>query len=41
MDGLHARGQLPGERARYIVVADPPGPRVGSGGRAWQTLLAT
>jgi hypothetical protein len=31
LDGLHARGQLPGDRARYIVVADPAGARVGRG----------
>ena len=30
LDRLHARVQLPGDRATYLVVADPPGARVGS-----------
>ena len=32
LDALHADGALPGERERYVVLADPPGPRRGSGG---------
>ena len=39
LDQLHSRGQLPGERTRYLVVPDPPGPRVGSGGATLHVLL--
>ena len=39
LDALHARGQLPGDRGRYIVVADPAGPRVGSGGATLHVML--
>ena len=39
LDRLHARGQLPGDRATYLVVADPPGARVGSGGATLHVML--
>ena len=39
LDGLHARGQLPGSRDRYVVFPDPPGPRVGSGGATLNVML--
>jgi len=39
LDGLHERGQLPGGRARYAVVPDPAGPRVGSGGATLNVML--
>ena len=39
LDQLHSRGQLPGERTRYLVVPDPPGPRVGSGGATLHVML--
>lgn len=39
LDGLHARGQLPGDRSRYVVVPDPPGPRAGSGGATLHVML--
>ena len=32
LDALHDAGALPRERERYVVITDPPGPRVGSGG---------
>ena len=32
LDHLHARGALPGARERYVVITDPPGARIGSGG---------
>jgi len=32
LDALHDAGALPSERERYVVITDPPGPRVGSGG---------
>ena len=32
LDHLHDRGALPGERERYVVITDPPGARIGSGG---------
>ena len=31
LDALHDAGALPRERERYVVITDPPGPRVGSG----------
>ena len=39
LDALHARGQLPGARERYLVISDPPGPRVGSGGATLHVML--
>ena len=39
LDALHARGQLPGARERYLVIPDPPGPRVGSGGATLHVML--
>ena len=39
LDALHARGQLPGTRERYLVISDPPGPRVGSGGATLHVML--
>ena len=39
LDALHARGQLPGARERYLVIPDPPGPRVGSGGATLNVML--
>jgi len=32
LDALHDAGALPGERERYVCVADPAGGRIGSGG---------
>lgn len=32
LDALFDSGALPGERERYVCVADPPGGRIGSGG---------
>ena len=32
LDDLHDQGKLPGARELYVVVADEPGPRCGSGG---------
>ena len=39
LDALHVRGQLPGARERYLVIPDPPGPRVGSGGATLHVML--
>ena len=39
LDALHGRGQLPGKRAMYLVIADPRGPRVGSGGATLNVML--
>ena len=40
LDGLFSRGQLPGRsRSAYVVVPDPPGGRVGSGGATLHVML--
>ena len=39
LDALHKRGQLPGTRGMYLVIPDPPGPRVGSGGATLHVML--